>query len=195
MTKKMKECRKFLTLVRKTKENAMDILLLSQACEADEARQQCCDVLQQMVTLTELESHSAFTDLDGPSTRTLLLPIVKRFQECLNMILPELVGSMDGMLYLWCNENNATKMGGVPNTCPEHRVFVASYKDTRFGRVTTESRTPNFPVTYDRIKCNACLATFKQMATNARGYQTPSCMFLSANIVSVLEEMMDLMKD
>jgi hypothetical protein len=75
----------FLTSVRKTKENAMDILLLAQACEADEARQQCYDVLQQM-TLTELDSQSAFTDLDGPSTRTLLLPIVKRFHECLKSV-------------------------------------------------------------------------------------------------------------
>jgi hypothetical protein len=187
MTREIKECRKFLASVRKTKDNAMDILLLSQACESDEARQQCCDVLQQM-TLTELEKHQAFTDLDGPSTRNLLLPIVKRFQECLKKILPELVGSMDGMLYLWRNEKNASKMGGKPNTCPTHRV-----RDPPLN--CNESRTPNFQVTYDRIKCFACLATFKQMATNAYGYQTPSGMYLSANIASVLEEMMDLLKD
>jgi hypothetical protein len=184
MTREIKDCRKFLALITKTKDNAMDILLLSQACEADKARQQCCDVLQQM-TFTELENHQAFTDLDGPSTRNLLLPIVKRFQECLKRVLPELVGSMDGMLYLWCNEKNANKMGGIPSTCPTHRVYNAS----------SWNSTPNFPVTYKRIKCDACRTTFRQMATNARGYQAPSWMYLSANIVSVLEEMMDLMKD
>jgi hypothetical protein len=167
MTKKIKECRKFLTSVRKTKENAMGILLLSQACEANEARQQCCDVLQQM-TLTELQSQSAFTDLDGPSMQKLLVLTVKRFQECLKKILPELVGSMDGMLYLWRNKENTIEMRGKPNTCPTHRVLGA--QSSRWK----ESRTPNFQVTYDRIKCNACLATFKQMATNACGYQTPS---------------------
>jgi hypothetical protein len=148
MTKKMKECRKFLTSVRKTKDNAMDILLLAQACEADEARQQCCDVLQQM-TLTELESQPAFTDLNGPSIWSILLPIVKRFQECLKKILPELVGSMDGMLFLWRNEKNAYKMNGVPNTCPTHRVYDAEYSRWK------ESGTPNIQVTYDRIK--ACV--------------------------------------
>lgn len=55
-------CGELLKSVEKTKENAMKILLKAQVCHADEARQQCYDILQQL-TVNELEKNEFFEEL------------------------------------------------------------------------------------------------------------------------------------
>ncbi|XP_031572123.1 BTB and MATH domain-containing protein 38-like [Actinia tenebrosa] len=184
MTKVMKDCRLFLLSTRKTKENAMDMLLLAQDLEAAEARQQCYDILNKMA-LTDLESLEGFSELDGPSIQALLLPMVKRLQQCISKIFPEFVGALDGMMYLWSHENNSVKMSGVPSKCPKHKIFSANYVRGRFG----------VDKTCERIKCDECRAMLKQMAKKAHSYSSPSSAYISENIVSVLEEMMDLIKE
>lgn len=177
----------FLFSVKKTKENGIDMLLLAQDMEAEEARQQCCDVLNKM-TLNELENLEDFSELNGPSMQALLVPMVKRLLECMKKMLPEFLGSLDGMMYLWKNEKNPIKMRGVPNMCQIHQI-------SEFTELWRTRRLLNVDKMYERIKCDECKAMFKQMARNGTSYISPSGTYLSENSVNVLEEMMKLIKE
>ncbi|XP_031565247.1 speckle-type POZ protein-like [Actinia tenebrosa] len=184
MAKVMKDCRMFLFSVTKTKENTIEMLMLAQDIKAEEARQQCYDVLKKM-TLTELESLEGFSELDRQSMQVLVLPRVKRLQECMKRILPEFLGSLDALVYLWCHDENKYKMHGAPSTCPKHRIYSSG---------SSRNINPNLYKLYERIKCNTCKGMFSQMAMNAKGYISPSKTYLSENIVSILEEIVDLTK-
>jgi hypothetical protein len=186
MTREIKECRKFLASVRKTKDNAMDILLLAQACEADKARQQCYDVLRQM-NMKQLKQNRLFTALDGQNTQGVLLPKVNDLQQCMKEALPQILGLISRLLYVMSRSSEQEKPKrqstnkGPPHICTEH----TSQPNLYLGSHSMQ----------EILNCDSCKATWVQLATGYSGsLYVCNEIHLNKDIVKVIEKMSHLMK-
>jgi hypothetical protein len=196
----IESCTKFLKTTKITSENVMKMLAISKLCQADELHQQCYDVLQQC-TIEDLESKGALTDLDEDGLRSVLLQKAKGLENCMKEVLPQFIGMIDCVLYLWLQKNNENMMDGSPTRCPVHHSSKTN------ARAETEMNT--------RLKCHACKAMFTEMAKNSRlpkryrGYgirqeeedkdieerfYSSTQMYFDENLVSVLQKMFDLLK-
>jgi hypothetical protein len=156
----------------------MEILMSSQVCNADEAREHCYKRLQSM-TIAELKLNEHFTEMDEQSLRNVLLPKAERLEECLSKIQPQLVGLVDFVLYLWPSSNDAQLQ---PRRCPLHYTHQ---------KAAAKIKT--------RINCDACIEMFTAMANNSRySNGTPRYssleMHFDEDITNVLQEMFDLLK-
>jgi hypothetical protein len=186
MTREIKECKKFLASITKTKDNAMDILLLSQACEADEARQQCYDVLRQ-VNMNQLKQHRLFTALDRQSRQGVLLLKVNDLQQCMNEALQQMLGLISRLLYVMSREK--------PNVMSQEKPKRQSTNQGPLHVCTKHTRQSSSYSTMQAIlNCDSCKATWVQLATGFSGsHYNCDEIHLNNDIVKVIEKMVDLM--
>lgn len=176
-------CHEFLQSVEKTNGNAMEILLKAQECKAEEARQQCYDILQQYTT-DELENHELFAELEVENKQGVLSHRAKRLEQCLTKIYPQIWGLINYSLYLLSNPEKIKKE--MPHECARHMR-----QDSSFGQNYSSE---------ELIKCLPCKTRITIMVQPAARsyvsqrmqsrYFSTNCrnMFLSQKIVEALEE-------
>lgn len=174
-------CREFLKSVEKTKGNAMEILLKAQECKADEARQQCYDILQQL-TLDELENNERFEDLFGPNARNILLPKARQLEKCLKQLLPNVLGLLGWLICLsrQLNQGGANKM--------------PLYECSTHSQPHNINYSWRFP-TRDIVRCKDCKISLNQLCRGFnRYYHCCRDQYIVRDIGELLEKMYALVE-
>lgn len=97
----------------KTEYNAMKILLLAQKYRLENLDEDCKNVLAKM-KLQRLEQCKGFTELDGENVRGILLPRMRRLEEVVKELSPQVAGIVACTTWLW---NEAKKS---MTWCPSH---------------------------------------------------------------------------
>ena len=136
-------CANFLRYEPKTEDNAMKILLLAQKYRLSNVGDDCRILLAQL-SLQRLERYREFPDLNGENLRAIILPRMRRLENVIKKLSPQVSGMVAFALRLWGQGRNDVAWcpvhipNGIPlfsikeclQTCPVCKKVMESLAST-----------------------------------------------------------------
>ena len=136
-------CANFLRYEPKTEDNAMKILLLAQKYRLSNVGDDCRILLAQL-SLQRQERYREFPDLNGENLRAIILPRMRRLENVIKKLSPQVSGMVAFALRLWGQGRNDVAWcpvhipNGIPlfsikeclQTCPVCKKVMESLAST-----------------------------------------------------------------